>query len=91
LRFVLAAVAILPFLFEGALLVYTRWARVLGLRIKVGTPVLDHIGQFLYATHSLIVSQFQRVPWNPTTVIIVGICSCTACMLLLRGRGSRVQ
>jgi hypothetical protein len=90
-RFLLVALPIVPFLYEGGLLLYGRWARVFGLRFKVGTPVFDHIGQFVGATRRMFSAIFQYVPWNPDTVLLVGIFSCMACMFLLRGKGTRVQ
>lgn len=90
-RFVLTVVAVGPFLYEGALICHARWSRVLGHRVRTRTPVLDNIGQLVAATRAIVATQFQRVPWKPGVVLLVGIASCLVCMALLRGRGTRVE
>ena len=90
-RIVVGTLAIAPFLFEGAQLCYSRWSRMLGSRVPVRTPFLNGVGRFARSAGAMISAQFQRVPWNPQVVLVIGIVSCTACMILLRGRGSRVE
>jgi hypothetical protein len=91
LRLGLLALAVGPFVYEGGLVFYARWARLLGKYASVRTPVLDSVGQAIRMGRLNLVSQFHRVPWKPGVVLLIGIASCTACMYLLRGRGSHVE
>ena len=63
----------------------------MGSRTPIRTPVLDHVGLLARTTRATLFAHFKRVPWNPQIVLVVGVLSCTACMFLLRGRGSRVE
>lgn len=93
---IIRAVAILlflaPFLYEGGQICYARWSRMLGGgSVAVRTPVLNYVGLLTRSARGAVFAQFQRVPWKPQIVIVVGVLSCTACMFLLRGKGSRVE
>jgi hypothetical protein len=90
-RLIVVTAAIGPFLYEGSLMVYARWMRVLGHRAAIKTPVLDGLGLLAKSARISLMTQFRRVPWNPQAVLLVGILSCAACMFLLKGRGSRVE
>jgi hypothetical protein len=91
LRLIVATAALGPFLYEGTLILYGRWMKVLGYRTVVRTPVLDNLGLLARSARGSLMTQFHRVPWNPQAVIVVGVLSCAVCMFLLRGRGSRVE
>ena len=90
-RLIVVTAALGPFLYEGSLILYARWMRVLGYRTTMRTPVLDGVGQLVRSARVSLMTQFRRVPWNPQAVLLVGVLSCAACMFLLRGRGSRVE
>ncbi len=90
-RLCVATLAIGPFVYEGTLVFYGRWMRVLGYPTSVHTPVLDGVRMLSHSARVSLMTQFRRVPWNPQAVILVGIVSCMACMILLKGRGSRVE
>src|SRR5579875_778547 len=91
LRLFIATVSLGPFVYEGTLILYARWVKVFGYRPAVRTPVLDGVGRHLRSSYSSLMDQFRRVPWHPPAVIVVGVACCVACMVLLRGRGSRIQ
>ena len=65
--------------------------KTLGYPATIRTPVLDGVRMLTRSARVSLMTQFHRVPWNPQAVIVVGVLSCAACMLLLRGRGSRVE
>ncbi len=90
-RLCLIGLTLGPFVYEGSLVIYGRWMRVLGHRAPIKTPVLDGVRMLAQSARSSLMTQFRRVPWNPQAVILVGVASCMACMFLLRGRGSRVE
>ncbi len=90
-RIVVVTLALAPFLYEGTQLCYARWSRMLGSRVPVRTPFLNSFGRLSRSAGAMISEQFQRVPWNPQVVLVIGIVSCTVCMILLRGKGSRVE
>jgi hypothetical protein len=90
-RIVVGTLLAAPFLYEGAQLCYARWARMLGGRVPVRTPVLNRSGVLARSFGSMIAEQFHRVPWNPQVVLVIGVVSCTVCMILLKGKGSRVE
>lgn len=90
-RIVVGTLLIAPFLYEGAQLCYARWARILGGRVPVRTPVLNSSGVLARSFGTMIAAQFHKVPWNPQVVLIIGLVSCTVCMILLKGRGTRVE
>ena len=91
IRLALVAVAVGPFVYEGGLVFYARWARILGKSTSVRTPVLDTVHQVIRMGRLILVGQFHRVPWKPGIVLVIGVASCLTCMFLLRGRGSRVE
>ena len=90
-RLVVATVVLGPFIYEGSLIVYGRWMKVLGYPATIRTPVLASLRLLAKSSRASLMTQFHRVPWNPQAVLVVGVLSCAACMLLLRGRGSRVE
>jgi hypothetical protein len=91
LRLCVVALSVGPFVYEGSLVIYGRWMRMLGHHAPIRTPVLDGVRMLTRSARSSLMTQFRRVPWNPQAVILVGVVSCMACMFLLRGRGSRVE
>jgi hypothetical protein len=90
-RLCLIALALGPFVYEGSLVIYGRWMRVLGNHASIRTPVLDSVRMLAHSGRVSLMTQFRSVPWNPQAVLVVGVLSCLACMFLLKGRGSRVE
>jgi hypothetical protein len=90
-RLCLIALSLGPFVYEGSLVIYGRWMRVLGYHASIRTPVLDSVYMLAHSARVSLMTQFRRVPWNPQAVLVVGVLSCLACMFLLKGRGSRVE
>ena len=90
-RLCLITLALGPFVYEGSLVIYGRWMRMLGHHTSIRTPVLDGVRMLAHSARVSLMTQFRRVPWNPQAVLVVGVLSCIACMFLLRGRGSRVE
>jgi hypothetical protein len=91
LRVALLTLAVGPFVYEGTLGLYARWARILGKPTAIRTPVLDTVQQILRLGRLALAGQFHRVPWKPGIVLFFGVASCAVCMYLLRGRGSHVE
>jgi hypothetical protein len=90
-RLAIVATAIGPFAYEGVLIVYASWMRAIGRGAAIRTPFLNQLGALARESQDWVTTQFRSVPWNPQAVLVVGVTSCLVCMILIRGRGSRIE
>jgi hypothetical protein len=83
--------ALSPVLSEEVLLCYAQWCEIIDKPVVVRTPILDSCyDRFQTARNDLwneIMPIFQRVPWNPQVVIVVGVLVMALSMVLLRTGG----
>jgi hypothetical protein len=80
--------ALAPLAAEGVSISHAQWCQVLGRNNQARTPILDSVTETAITTHRTawesINPQFQRLPWNPTIVVAVGVVLMFLGMLMLR-------
>jgi hypothetical protein len=74
---VLLGISLAPFIAEGTSICYAQWLQVMGRNAQARTPVIDSVHNALESAHrassTAIGGYFQRLPWSPKLVLLVGV------------------
>ena len=82
-------VCLAPFVYEGGLVCFARWAAILGTVPTIRTPIFDAIGGLAHDVCINGSAAFRGVHWKYELVIGVGIASFLLCSLMLCIRRQR--
>ena len=71
-----------------AAICHAQWCQVLGTNVEASTPLLDSLHQGVDSGHrsfwDAITPCFQRVPWSPKLVLLIGVILMMLGMLMLK-------
>jgi hypothetical protein len=84
----LLGLSLAPLLAEGTSIWFAQWSQVLGRNADARTPVIDSLHDGIESGHrsfsSAISSYFQRLPWSPKIVLLVGVILMMLGILMLK-------
>ena len=85
---VVLGLSLAPLIYEGCAICYAQWCQVLGRNAVATTPVIDVLQGELESGHrsiwGVITPHFQRLPWNPKLVLLVGVIFMIIGMMMLK-------
>jgi hypothetical protein len=85
---VVLGLGLAPLIFEGGSICYAQWCQVMGRNAQASTPVLDVVQNQVESGHrtfwDAISPCFQRLPWNPRPVLLVGVIFTIVGMMMLK-------
>ena len=84
----LLGICLAPLLAEGTSICLAQWSQVMGRNAQARTPVIDSLRDGIESGHrsfsNTLGSYFQRLPWSPKIVLLVGIILMMLGMMMLK-------
>jgi hypothetical protein len=84
----LLGISLAPLIAEGTAICFAQWSRIMGTNAEARTPVIDSLQDGFESGHrsfsNTITSYFQRLPWSPKIVLIVGVILMMLAMMMLK-------
>jgi hypothetical protein len=85
---VILGISLAPLIAEGCAVCHAQWCRVLGSNAEASTPLFDSLHEGVESGHrsfwDAITPCFQRVPWSPKLVLLIGVILMMLGMLMLK-------
>ena len=85
---VLLGISLAPLIAEGTSICIAQWSRVMGRNAEARTPMIDSLQDGIESGHrsfsDAITAYFQRLPWSPKVVLVVGVILMMLAMMMLK-------